>query len=316
MATLSHAIRRAGFAMLYFLQQVLNGFHSGALYALLAFGYAISHGVLKQNNLSYGAVFAFCGQTMILAAVYGWQVLWLTLPATVAFGVAIAFAYAVLVSRVLSQSVFPRLMDTYPNIIIAASLGVLLVLGELGRIAADTHDLWLPPMLAEPVVFLATPAFRVTLTPIQLVNCGVTALVIAVAGLYLARSQAGLFWRAVADDRHAAALCGVDVGAVFRRSVLASGLIAALAGIMAALYYGNISFGTGLTYGLKILFVTALGGYGAPVRAAAGAAAFGMAEALWAAYFPLEWRDAWIFALLAAMLVLRLADRRSERMPV
>ena len=65
--------------MLYFLQQLLNGFHSGALYALLAFGYALTNGVLQRTNLAHGALFAFAGQMMILVAVFGWQVLWLTL---------------------------------------------------------------------------------------------------------------------------------------------------------------------------------------------------------------------------------------------
>ena len=74
--------------MLYFFQQVLNGFHSSALYALLAFGYALTHGVLHRTNIAYGSLFAFAGQTMILAAVFGYQVLWLTLPASVAFGIA------------------------------------------------------------------------------------------------------------------------------------------------------------------------------------------------------------------------------------
>ena len=92
--------------MLYFLQQLLNGFHSGALYALLAFGYALTNGVLHRTNLAYGSLFAFAGQTMILIAVFGWQVLWLTLPATVAFGIAVAFLYALLIGHMLARNVF------------------------------------------------------------------------------------------------------------------------------------------------------------------------------------------------------------------
>ena len=91
--------------MLYFLQQVLNGFHSSALYALLAFGYALTHGVLHRTNIAYGSLFAFAGQTMILAAVFGYQVLWLTLPATVAFGIAVAFLYARLIGHMLARHV-------------------------------------------------------------------------------------------------------------------------------------------------------------------------------------------------------------------
>src|SRR5690606_16865922 len=123
-----------GWLMLYFFQQVLNGLHSGALYALLAFGYALTNGVLHRTNLAYGGVFAFSGQTMILAAVYGWQVLWLTLPATVAFGILLAFAYALLVSHLLSRGLFEPLAGRSPNTIAAATLGVLLVLSELARI--------------------------------------------------------------------------------------------------------------------------------------------------------------------------------------
>ncbi|RUV30154.1 branched-chain amino acid ABC transporter permease, partial [Mesorhizobium sp. M7A.F.Ca.MR.148.00.0.0] len=72
--------------MLYFFQQVLNGLHSGALYALLAFGYVLTNGILHRTNLAYGALFAFCGQTMILTAAFGYQMLWLTLLAAVALG--------------------------------------------------------------------------------------------------------------------------------------------------------------------------------------------------------------------------------------
>ncbi|MDG4894374.1 branched-chain amino acid ABC transporter permease [Mesorhizobium sp. WSM4976] len=295
--------------MLYFLQQVLNGLHSGALYALLAFGYVLTNGILHRTNLAYGALFAFCGQTMILTAAFGYQALWLTLAASVALGVAAALLYAALISHVLSRSVFERLADRSPNAIVVTTLGILIFLSEASRIAADTHDLWLPPMLADPVIFAEGEGFKVTLTVIQLLDCtGVVALVALAAWLF-SHSRFGRAWRAVSDDPKAAAMCGVDVRAVFRLAVLFGGFCAALAGVLAGLYYGNVSFGTGLVYGLKILFVTAVGGYLSPLRAALGAAAFGMAESLWAGYFPLEWRDAWIYLFLVAMLVLIGAGR-------
>lgn len=290
--------------MLYFLQQVLNGLHSGALYALLAFGYALTNGVLHRINLAHGAVFAFCGQAMILVAVYGYDVLWLTLPATLALGIAAALAYAALLSRILSRQVFEPLAARSANTLVAATLGVLLVLMETARLAAETHDFWLPPLLSQPVVFAEGDLFKVTLTRIQLVDCVVVAITVALASWALARSSLGRKWRAVLDDPFASALCGVDTRAVFRSAVLAGALCAALAGIMAGLYYGNIGFGDGLVYGLKILFVTAVGGFLSPLKAALGATAFGVAESLWAGYFPIEWRDAWMYGLLVATLVL------------
>ena len=51
-----------GFRMLYFVQQFLNGVHSGALYALLAFGYALTNGVVRRTNLAYGAFSPLLGR--------------------------------------------------------------------------------------------------------------------------------------------------------------------------------------------------------------------------------------------------------------
>ena len=276
--------------MLYFIQQILNGLHSGALYALLAFGYALTNGILHRTNLAYGALFAFCGQTMILVAVFGYQVLWLTLPATILFGTVVTFIYAALASRLLARSLF-----------------------ELSRIAANTHDLWLQPMLAQPVVFAEADGFKATLTVIQLLNCALIVLVLLIGTFALAYSRFGRQWRAVSDDPRAAAMCGTNVRRVFRLSVLGGSLCAALAGVLAALYYGNLGFSAGMIYGLKVLFVTAVGGYLSPPRAALGAAAFGLAESLWTGYFPIEWRDAWMFLFLVAVLVLVGAGRDSHR---
>ncbi|MBR2686325.1 MAG: branched-chain amino acid ABC transporter permease [Aquamicrobium sp.] len=299
--------------MLYFLQQVLNGLHSGALYALLAFGYALTNGILHRTNLAYGALFAFCGQTMILAAVFGYQILWLTLPATILFASALTFAYAAAASHLLARSLFEPLAESSPNTIAAATLGVALVMTELARIAANTHDVWLSPMLGTPVVFAEAGGFKATLTVIQLLNCLLVALVLLAGSLVLGRSRYGRLWRAVSDDPHAAAMCGTDVHRVFRTAVVIGGLCAALAGILAALYYGNLGFGAGLIYGLKVLFITAVGGYLSPTRAATGAAAYGLAESLWTGYFTVEWRDAWMFLFLVAILVLVGAGRDTRR---
>lgn len=291
--------------MIYLFQQVLNGLHMSALYALLAFGYALTNGVVRRTNLAYGAMFAFSGQTMILVAVFGWYVLWLTLPATLALGILAAFAYAALIGVILAHSVLAPLALRAPNAVVVATLGVALMLMEIGRIAAETRDFWLPPLLAEPVVFAAEGSFRATLTVMQIVNCGTVVLALLLATVTLERSRFGRHWRAVCDDPKAAAMCGVNVSAVFRNAIVAGGLMAALAGILTALYFGNISFGTGLVFGLKILFITAVGGYDAPARAAAGAACFGMAETLWSGYFPMDWRDAAVFVGLVVLLVMR-----------
>lgn len=294
--------------MLYFFQQVLNGVHSGALYALLAFGYALINGMLHRANIAHGAVFAISGQIAILGAVFGWQILWMTLPAALLFGATAAFIYAALISHLLARNVLAPLARQSPNTIVAATLGVAIALTELGRIASDTKDFWLPPILSTPIVFANSIDFRATLTLLQIINCAIAILTLLLASMTLARSDFGRQWRAISDDPGMAAMIGIDVPRIFSRAIVSGGLLAALAGILAALHYGNIGFGTGLFFGLKVLFITAIGGFHSPSRAAMGAACFAIVESLWAGYFPLEWRDAAMFLALVAILVLRPRD--------
>ncbi|MBX3598035.1 MAG: branched-chain amino acid ABC transporter permease [Rhizobiaceae bacterium] len=291
--------------MLYFTQQILLGIHVGAIYALLAFGYVVLNALLRRTNLTHGALFAFCGHTMILAALFGWNVLWLTWPAATAFGTAIALAYALLLGHFLSRHVFEPLRTAAPNTIVAATLGVALALMELSRIAANTRDYWLPPMLSQPIVFAASDAFAVTLTINQLVGIAVSVVLIGGGWVLLFRTAFGRNWQAVANEPLAASLCGVNPARIYAAASVLAAIYAASAGVLAATYYGNISFGTGLAYGLKILFVTAAGSYVSPLAAALGAMAYGLGETVWTGYFPAEWRDAWMLAFLTTFLVLR-----------
>ena len=180
----------------------------GALYALLAFGYVLTNGVLHRTNLAHGAVFAFGGQTMILAAVFGWQGA-VADPAGIVWHSALPSRWAT--ARSLASccpgACSSRWSNAVPNTIVAATLGVAIVLMEGGRIAAETRDFWLPPLLATPVVFAADGPFRVTLTvtaasrTARLRSCS-----LALARGYWPALSFGRRWRAVSDDPGAAAM--------------------------------------------------------------------------------------------------------------
>lgn len=291
--------------MAYFLQQVLNGVHSAALYALLAYGYALSYGVTRRASFAHGALFALAGQLLILAAVFGYRQLWLTMPVAVLVGVAFGLGVVLLFADVLARRIYAPLAKASPNAFLAATLGVMIVFIELGRIAADTRDWWLPPLLPFPVVFARSSDFVVSLTVVQLVGVGVALLSLIAAETVIRRTRAGRIWRAACDDPLASGLCGVDPGRTLRITVAAATTLAAVAGILAALHYGNMSFEAGLTYGLKVIFIAALGAGGAPLAAALGGATVGFAEALWTAWFPAEWRDAFVLGSLCLLLILR-----------
>ncbi len=298
--------------MSYFLQLLLNGIHNAALYALLAYGYVLIHGLTHRTDLSLGAIFAFSGQTFILAAAFGFSVLWMTMPAALGFGFIIAALYVTAAGYLVARLIYTPLDAGTRNTVLVATLGLTIFLMELSRIAADTRDYWLPPMLASPV-FILGPAAGISLTQLQLVNIGIALAVVLLAELTMNRTLAGRIWRAVSDEPTASALCGIDPVSVRTNAILVAYGICALAGFLAALYYGNVSFNTGIIFGLKILFITAAGSFSRPLHAAFGAAIIGMVESIWGGYFSVLWRDAAIFSLLVLVLAIRTNVDEQER---
>lgn len=298
--------------MAYFLQQLLNAVPVAALYAMLAFGYAIAFSVTKRADVTYGAVFAFAGQTCLLFADFGWNQLWLILPATLALGAGMGLFGGLWAATVLGRAVMRPLATASPNAVTVASVGALIALSESARLAAGTRQLWLPPLLSQPVPFWRDEDFTVTLTPMQMVNTAIFCLLVVLGVLYLARSSFGRRWKAVSDDPLAASLCGVNAGRVFLLSYCAAGLFASVAGVLATFYYGTMDFGAGLVFGLKIVLISAAGGYTSPLVCALGAAAIGVVETIWAGYGPLMWRDAAVLAMLVSWLIVLRSAREAH----
>ncbi len=295
--------------MAYFLQQVANAVPVAALYAALAFGYSIAFAVTRRADIGYGALFAFSAQMFVLFSGYGWSRLWLVLPAALAFGAVAALVYGVGAGLVIGRHVMRPLAFSSDNTVVVAALGVVLVLMETARLASDTRSLWLPPLLATPVVLWNDPAFPVVLTALQLANTLALSAIVAAGHVFLARSAWGRRWRAVAQDRRAAELCGVDAAGVYLSAYAGAALVACLTGILAVSYYGNMDFGAGLVFGVKVLFIAAIGGAGAPLRSALGGAAMGFAETIWSAYGEFLWRDLVIFSALVLLLVIFRRER-------
>jgi branched-chain amino acid transport system permease protein len=287
----------------YFAQIILNGAHNGALYALLAYGYILTYQVTKRANFAHGAVFAFTGQNLILFTAFGWNTLYLIFPLALGFGALMAAFLSFLTLLLLARTVFPPVVGRSPNTMIAVSLGVAISLAELARIAADTRDYWLKQFLGEPVEIL--PGLGARLTQIQLVDLALIAATLGALEVFLRRSRTGRNIRAIADDALAAEMLGVKLPSVFNAAVLYGGACAVLAGILAACYFGNLGFGAGLVFGLKVLFISAAGGFSAPAMAAGGAFLIGVSESLWDGYFPTIYRDAALYLFLTCVLAMR-----------
>ncbi len=285
----------------YLLQQLTNAVPLAALYGALAAAYALPFGITKRADFSFGALHAFAGQMFVLFAAFGYAILWLTLPATLIFAAAVALAYSALAASIIGKHLVERLASKTPNTMLAASLGTMIVLMELARIGSGNHSNWLPPFLNNRMYLNGD----VTLTLIQLIN---TALLIIMAGFahwLCTRTSFGRNWHAVRDDDFVAQLIGVDSSKVLRIAYFVGASIAALSALLNTSYLGTMDFNSSLVYGLKIVFIAAIGGALSPGAAALGGASLALAETMWSAFAPLIWRDLFVFALLIVVLLVK-----------
>jgi branched-chain amino acid transport system permease protein len=132
-------------------------------------------------------------------------------------------------------------------------------------------------------------------------------------------TRRGKAMRAVAQDRDAAAMMGIDVDRTISFTFLIAGMLAGAAGLVFALYTTNLSFLTGFRTGLIAFTAAVLGGIGNLPGAVLGGLLIGFIQAFsdglgWHAPGS-SWTEAVVFAILILILVFRPEGILGERTP-
>jgi branched-chain amino acid transport system permease protein len=111
--------------------------------------------------------------------------------------------------------------------------------------------------------------------------------------------------RALADDRDAAALMGIDTHRVILTTFLVGSALAGAGGVMFGLYYNTVNFHDGYLAGMKAFTAAVLGGIGNIPGAMAGGIILGVLEGFGAAVFSSEWKNVFAFVILIVILLVR-----------
>jgi branched-chain amino acid transport system permease protein len=130
------------------------------------------------------------------------------------------------------------------------------------------------------------------------------ALMIAFA-LLIQRTALGRAQRACEQDRVMAALVGINVNRTISLTFVIGAMLAAVAGVMVTLYYGVVDFYIGFLAGIKAFTAAVLGGIGSLPGAMLGGLILGLVEALWSAYFSVEYKDVAAFTILVLVLIFK-----------
>ncbi|EXU84284.1 branched-chain amino acid ABC transporter permease [Brucella melitensis 548] len=131
----------------------------------------------------------------------------------------------------------------------------------------------------------------------------VTAILLTIFWYVVNRTSLGRAQRACEQDRKMAALLGINVDRVISLTFVMGAMLAAVAGTLYLSFYGVISFADGFIPGVKAFTAAVLGGIGSLPGAVVGGLLIGLIEALWSAYFSIDYKDVAAFSILAIVLI-------------
>ena len=277
-----------------FVQTVLNGVLAAGVYALVASGLAIAVGVVGIVNFAHGEFLmagAFASYWLYVAR--GADPLLSLGVAALALYLGGVLTYHALIRPVMTAPELNQMLLTFGLSVLLQNLALLLFGGD----ARVVH----PPYQGSAVTL---GPFSVGLVPLG--AFGLSAGILAALYLFLHRSRTGLAVRAVAQNRVAPGLLGIETERVY---ALAFGLSAAFAGVagvmLSVMLYASPT--VGFLYTLKSFAIVVMAGLGNITGVLWAALVLALAEALVSTYVPGGggWVEAVFFFVIFAVLVVR-----------
>lgn len=274
-----------------FLVTTLNGLTLAALYFLVASGFTLVFGLLRNVNLAHGSLY-------LLGAYVGWVVGELSGSWFVA--VAAGFLFAALMGLALQVGVF-RFMQGDDLRQTMATIGLSIIAADValwiwgGQIYQFDPPNGITGTTALPLVGKFSTYRLVLLATAIVIGIGLWA--------FLAYTRVGMMIRAGVDDRGMLSASGVNVQMVFAITFAIGAGLAGFAGVVGGTAL-SIAPGEDTRYLLASLVVVIVGGMGSVAGAALGAVLIGVAEQFGLAYAP-TYGIVFTFVIMALVLAFR-----------
>jgi len=275
------------------LQLILSGVAVGMIYALLAFGYNITFSTSRTINFAQGE-FLMLGALTGLTAATTWKLGY-------AGALAASCVIGGLLGIVLEQTAIRPALKTRSAVSwILATVALGIIARNVAERVWGTDDTRFPSPLGDtPLTFVGVRAL-----PQELLVIGAAALIMALVELFRRRSIWGKAATAVAADKDAAALMGINVPLVITLSFVLSSAIAGVSGVLVApLTLASATMGTLL--GTKAYAVAIVGGLQSGLGVLVGGLLLGLSEQFTARYVSTGYKDTPGFVLLILILLIK-----------
>ena len=277
--------------MRLFILTLLNGLTLGALYFMVASGFTLVFGLMRQVNLAHGSLF-------LLGGYVGYEVAQAS--GSWFLGVGAGFVSMALVGLLLQVLLFRRMEgQDLRQTLVTIGLSIIAADLMLAKWGGLTYQFDPPDWL-----FGATPVPLINAYPTyRLVLFGVAVIIGLLLWFFLTKTRVGMMIRAGVDDRAMLSASGVNVQLVFAITFAIGAGLAGFAGVVGGTAL-SIAPGEDNRYLLASLVVVIVGGMGSVPGAAIGAALVGLAEQFGLAYTP-TYGIAYTFLIMVLVLAIR-----------
>ena len=289
------------------LSNIINGLTLGGVYALIALGYSLVYGVLRLINFAHGDVY------MVGAVVAFWAARWCgwmqvaddrVSPFVMLIMLAIAVGSCVGTGYVIERFAYRPLRKAPRLNSLITAIGISFLLEYAFQL---------------PGVFGATPRgfpeVRLPSATVNLFGLGVryeqililtgTLLFLSACRYVIMRTRVGLGIRATSFHHDHARLMGINVDRITSSTFMIGSALAAVAGVFVGLYQHQVDPLMGVNAGLKAFTAAVVGGIGNLSGAVLGGLIMGLTETFIGASAFSQDRDAFAFALLIVILLVR-----------
>lgn len=272
------------------IQYILSGLSIGGVYALLALGFSMMWSVTKAANFNHGDIFMIGGMGTVVFLSFGLPI-W--------FGAALSVIIATLAGALIERYLI-RPFNREPNsvgwMLTTVAIGVIIV-GAATAIFGSSSRPLPSPLVVEPIRIGGAGIF-----PQELLLPAFAVLATIALYLFQNRTHFGRAIRAVATNRTAAELMGIDADRVTLYVFALAGGLGAFTGFLIAPVI-QASTTIGLAIGLKAFMVAIIAGITNPAGVVTVAIIFGILERLIEGHFSTSARDAVGFSIMILVLL-------------
>lgn len=278
------------------LSYLINGISLGSVYAIIALGYTMVYGIAKMLNFAHGDV--------IMVGGYVTLTLMMNSGAHPVIAVLAAIVVCTVLGIVIERVAYRPLRNAAsPLAVLITAIGVSYLLQNVVLLIFGSSPKSFQSVITLPDLKLAGGSLVITAeTIVTIVSCIVIMVCLIT---FINKSKPGQAMLAVAEDKGAAQLMGINVNRTIALTFAIGSGLAAVAGVLLCSSYPSLSPYTGSMPGIKAFVAAVFGGIGSIPGALIGGILLGVIEILGKAYISSQLADAIVFAVLIVVLLVK-----------